>query len=91
MSNRFAHLPSSPEDAEIWRFRIPREEIGYFNCVLEVYDGLGLVQTIDKKAGLVEVQLAPAFKNEFLIVLEDLMKNAPGIRLLSKEIPYSGE
>ena len=91
MPKRFSHLPDTPiEDAELWRFLVPREEIGYFNCVLEGYDGLGLVQTIDKKIGLVEVQVMPGYKEVFIVALEDLMKQSPGIRLLSKEIPYGG-
>ncbi len=36
-------------------FRIPRAEIGYLRFILESYDGLAFVRTLDSREALVEI------------------------------------
>jgi hypothetical protein len=36
-------------------FRVPRREIGYLRFILESYDGLAFVSTLDSAEGLVEI------------------------------------
>lgn len=36
-------------------FQLPRAEIGYLRFILESYDGLAFVRTLDSRAALVEI------------------------------------
>jgi hypothetical protein len=36
-------------------FRLPSRQIGYLRFILESYDGLAFVTTLDPKSGLVEI------------------------------------
>ncbi|MDH3999275.1 MAG: DUF4911 domain-containing protein [Desulfuromonadales bacterium] len=40
-------------------FRLPKREIGYLRFILESYDGLVFMRTIDSKQGLVEIAWPP--------------------------------
>jgi hypothetical protein len=46
-------------------FRLPRDKIVEFNFILEAYEGLGIVRTIDSERGLVEVMISPDFEKDF--------------------------
>ena len=41
-------------------YRIPRAEIGYLRFILESYDGLAFVRTLDRREALVEVAYPPS-------------------------------
>ena len=41
-------------------YRLPRREIGYLRFILESYDGLAFMRTIDAGNGLVEIAWPPA-------------------------------
>jgi hypothetical protein len=41
-------------------FLMPRAEIGYLRFVLESYDGLAFVRTLDRHAALVEIAYPPS-------------------------------
>lgn len=60
------------------RLRVDRREISYLRFILESYDGLAILSTLDAAAGVVELQIAPgcepdvariirALQNEILI------------------------
>jgi hypothetical protein len=46
-------------------FKLPRPKIVEFNFILAGYDGMGIVRTIDRARGLIEVLLSPFYEEEF--------------------------
>jgi len=46
-------------------FKIPRQKIVEFNFILAGYDGMGIVRTIDRARGIIEVMLSPFYEQEF--------------------------
>ena len=49
------------------RFRavIPVGEIGFVSALLEAYEGMGILRTVDKKLGAVEFWISPGFLDTF--------------------------
>ena len=54
------------------RFRIDRREIAYLKFVLEGYDGLAVLTTLDAKTGLVALYVAPGCESEADEIMKDL-------------------
>ncbi len=54
------------------RIQIPRQEIAYFNFLLESYEGLASVRTIDPQQGILELMVPPELKGDLLSLLEAL-------------------
>ncbi len=52
------------------RVQVPRREIAYFNFLLESYEGLASVRTIDPQEGTLELMVPPELKEELLSLLE---------------------
>jgi hypothetical protein len=50
-------------------YHVPRTEIGYLRFILESYDGLAFMRTIDPRAGLIEVAHPHSRKED----VEDLL------------------
>ena len=46
-------------------FKLPRQKIVEFNFILAGYDGMGIVRTIDRARGIIEVMLSPFYEEEF--------------------------
>lgn len=46
-------------------FKLPRNKIVEFNFILAGYDGMGVIRTIDRARGIVEVMLSPFYEQEF--------------------------
>jgi len=46
-------------------FKLPRSKIVEFNYLLAGYEGMGIVRTVDRERGIIEVLLAPDFEDEF--------------------------
>ncbi len=53
-------------------FRVDRREIAFIRFILEAYDGLAVVKTLDPEAGLVEFQIAPGCEPDLERILCDL-------------------
>ncbi len=58
------------------------KDIYYLTFTLEAYEGLASVTTIDKKAGIVKIQIAPGWEFEIDTVIE----NEPDLNI--KEIKF---
>lgn len=52
--------------------KIPRKEITYLNKILEGYDHLGVVSTIDPREGLVMVHHTPDTREEVRRILQNM-------------------
>ena len=55
-------------------FRVDRRDIAYLRFIFEGYDGIAVVTTLDRDAGIVAVRTAPGSENEVQGVLGDLSK-----------------
>ena len=53
-------------------FILPRAEIGHLRFLLESYDGLAFVRTLDKQKGLVEIAYPPSRTHDVESLLKDL-------------------
>ena len=56
-------------------YRVDRREIAFIRFILEAYDGLAIIKTLDPEAGLIEFQIAPGCEQDVAAILEDLSRN----------------
>jgi len=73
-------------------YRIDRREIAFLKFILEAYDGLAVVTTIDSLEGIISITIAPGciqdaeeiiqgLENEIMIEkIEKISFNLPGMR-----------
>ena len=55
-------------------YRVDRREIAFIKFILEAYDGLAVLETLDSMAGMVVFHIAPGCEDELDAVLQDLKK-----------------
>jgi hypothetical protein len=55
--------------------RIDRREIAFFKFIIEAYDGIAVVSTVDPMAGIVKLSIAPGCEADVEMVLQDLKKD----------------
>lgn len=56
-------------------YRIDRREIAFLKFILEAYDGLAVLTTIDSEKGIVVINIAPGCETDVEMILQDLKKN----------------
>ena len=64
-------------DTTRWYFKIKRRDIAYMKFILESYEGLGVLRTIDPRSGIVEVMVPPGLEEDLEMVLEGLGDEIP--------------
>lgn len=52
-----------------------KEDIDFINKIVEAYEGIGVVRTVDANAGLVNIISTDDFKYFVKVIVEDLSKN----------------
>jgi hypothetical protein len=55
-------------------YRVDRREIAFIKFILEAYDGLAMLETLDPTAGMVVFHIAPGCEAEVNAVLQDLKR-----------------
>jgi hypothetical protein len=55
--------------------RIDRREISFLKFILEAYDGIATLTTIDPHQGIVLLRIAPGCEDEVKTILQDLKKD----------------
>ena len=55
-------------------FRVERREINYIQSIIESYDGMARVSTIDPWEAIIEVRISQGCEDQFFELLDDLMK-----------------
>ena len=55
-------------------YRIDRSEISYLRFILESYDGVGILTTVDPKAGIVVMRISPGCLTEATMIIDELKK-----------------
>ena len=56
-------------------FRVDRREINYLRVIIESYDGMGVVKTIDPYTALIEVRVSPGCEHLFSELACSLVQN----------------
>ncbi len=54
---------------EIIKCKLKPSDINMFNRIFEGYDGLGIVSTLDRKAGLVVVHVTPTIYHDAVTII----------------------
>ncbi len=66
-------------------FRLPRQEIGYLRFILESYDGLAFVRTLDPQEALVEIAFPASRRQDADALLRALVEELAMIETASPE------
>ena len=61
-------------------FQVDRREINYLRLIIESYDGMAVVRTIDPYKAVIELRISPGCENIVFELLESLKKHE-GIRI----------
>jgi len=56
-------------------YRIDRREICFLRFIIEAYDGIATLTTIDPGKGLVKLSISPGCETDVEMILKDLQKN----------------
>ena len=69
-----------------WEYIIQtkKEHIDFINKIIEAYEGLGNVRTLDNQNGLIKILTNSYFIDEMDLVIERLKKNNIYIEILEK-------
>ena len=70
-------------DESLW-VHVQSRDIALFCNLVGSYEGLGIVRTRDAAQGLVELMIAPAFRNTALALLHDLAQEEIPLRILEQ-------
>lgn len=66
-----------------------KEDIDFINKVMEAYEGLGVVRTLNAKEGDLSIISTDDFKEDVRIMVEDLDRNHVAAKIV-KEGPWEG-
>ena len=55
-------------------YRVDRREIAFIKFIVEAYDGIAVLETLDPIAGIVVFHIAPGCKRDIDALLEDLKR-----------------
>ena len=53
-------------------FRIERREICFLKFIIEAYDGIAILTTIDPAKGIIVINIAPGCEEEVEMIIKDL-------------------
>ncbi len=56
-------------------YRVDRRKIAFVRFIVEAYDGLAIITTLDSETGLIEFQIAPGCVQDVETILEDLKRD----------------
>ena len=56
-------------------FRIQRKSISFFRFILEAYDGVAILETLDAKAGVIALHIAPGCESVVSEIVADLSRD----------------
>jgi hypothetical protein len=70
-----------PEPSTIWIYRVDPGEIHYLQFVLEAYDGVATLTTLDARTGLIQVSVPPGGRSVARMLMAALGREVGLIRL----------
>jgi hypothetical protein len=65
--------------------QIPPREIAYLTFVLESYEGVAAIRTVDPRKGIVELMVSPHYQEEIKEILQDLAEEFPIEKVVGKQ------
>ena len=57
------------------KYRVNRKQIAYLKFILEGYEGLAILTTLDPQKGLIVLNIAPGCHSEIEMLLQNLKKS----------------
>ena len=66
--------------------QIPPHEIAYLTFVIESYEGVAAIRTVDPHEGIVELMVPPSYEEEIEEILKDLAHEFQLHRMVQQEI-----
>jgi len=72
--SRWDRFPSNPTGFKIFRIKVKKSEIGYFNAILEAYDHVLRVRTESIKTGILVISVASYFEEPYHKLIASLQK-----------------
>jgi len=79
------------EDCIIIPGRLPRDEIGFINALLDDHEGMVVVRTEEAEEGRMEYWVSPDMVDEFMEFVEYVRKNLGINMILHDPIPQTTE
>lgn len=55
-------------------FRVMRRDMVYLKFILEAYEGMNIMSTVDNKAGIIKIGIMPGFETDMDELLVELAK-----------------
>jgi hypothetical protein len=55
-------------------YRVDRKAVGFIKFIIEAYDGIAVVETLDPSAACIALHVAPGCESELDAVLSDLSR-----------------
>jgi hypothetical protein len=68
-------------DAEVIYLRVRRADITYIQLLIESYEGIGIVRTLDRHAAIIVVLAAPDFTGTVRDVLAEISWQIPCVEI----------
>ncbi len=56
-------------------YRVERHNIGYLKFIIEAYDGMAVIRTIDAKSGIIVLHIPPGCLYDAENLMNDMKKN----------------
>ncbi|MGW8186144.1 MAG: DUF4911 domain-containing protein [Desulfobacterales bacterium] len=73
--DRTAENPTvSPMECLTQYYRVDRREIAYIKFVIESYDGVGLLSTVEPQSGLIVIRIPPGCEEVIDDIISDLKR-----------------
>ncbi len=57
------------------QFRVETAQIGFIRFIFEAHEGIAVVSTLDAKAGLIKLSIAPDLLDSAMMIFDDLKKD----------------
>ena len=64
-------------DPLIRPYQLPPTWIGYLTSLFEGYEGIGLVRTLDRSRGIVELWIMPDYEEDFRFLMAAVSRQFP--------------
>lgn len=67
-------------------FRVNRRDIVFLKFILEAYEGMNVMSTVDNGAGIIRILIMPGFEQDMGELLDDL-----GRQVIMEPVEWEGE
>ncbi|MBI5417873.1 DUF4911 domain-containing protein [Candidatus Poribacteria bacterium] len=62
-------------DTIIKCYKVPKEHIGFISAIIDSYEGMGGLRTLDEAEGYIEIWISPYYEKEMDDIINDLRKD----------------